>query len=134
MQATAARTAVEKTWRYLYNATYLDDQTLSLDMTFLGFNTRLRTFTTWRLPLTRGADGRFYGTQHIRHAFETAYDRGTAEGRHRFNIDIALLVAGGLHLLWVIDEYLTFRAENRRARVRPNSLLHHASAWNSVCS
>ena len=126
MQATARRTAIEKAWQYLYNAKYLDDQTLSLEMTFLGFNTRLRTFTTWRLPLTRNPDGRFYGVQYIRHAFETAYDRDTAAGRHRVNVDMALLVAGGLHMLWVIDEYLTFRAENRRVRV-------WSTALNIIC-
>jgi hypothetical protein len=70
MQATASVSAITKAWKYLYNATYIDQQTATLEMTFLAFNECLRTFASWHLPLVRHPDGRFHGTQLLRTCFE----------------------------------------------------------------
>jgi hypothetical protein len=109
LQATASAAAVQKAWHHLYNATYLNPQTASLDLTFLAFNERLRAFASWHLPLVRNPDGRFYGTQLLRAWFESAVDLGTEEGAHRFWIDMAVLVVGAVHFLSVLEEVLVLR-------------------------
>lgn len=107
-----------KALEYLRDGSYLDPQTTTLEVTLLTFNSRLRAFATWTLPLTRKSDGRFYGRQLLLHAFERAWDFDTPEGSRRFKWDLAYAAVATVHTLWILDELLVMRARNRSEGVR----------------
>jgi hypothetical protein len=113
---------VTKTWDYLRDAGYIDQQTATLDIMLLTFTPRLRVFASWVLALIRNPDGTFTGSPILRQCFETTYDLTTSEGVYRSVLDMAMLVTGLLHFLWLMEEVTTLVARNKQRGVRIKDL------------